>query len=104
MPARSTRRTCRIWCTATPGKVAAFIAEPIQGVGGAVELPPGYLPEVYRTIRAAGGLCISDEVQTGFGRLGDAFWGFQTQGVVPDIVTLAKGIGNGAPLGCVVTR
>ncbi|MFO0895322.1 MAG: aspartate aminotransferase family protein [Phycisphaerales bacterium] len=90
--------------TATPGKVAAFIAEPIQGVGGAVELPPGYLPEVYRTIRAAGGLCISDEVQTGFGRLGDAFWGFQTQGVVPDIVTLAKGIGNGAPLGCVVTR
>lgn len=90
--------------TATPGKVAAFIAEPIQGVGGAVELPPGYLQHVYRMVREAGGLCISDEVQTGFGRTGDAFWGFETQGVVPDMVTLAKGIGNGTPLGCCVTR
>jgi alanine-glyoxylate transaminase/(R)-3-amino-2-methylpropionate-pyruvate transaminase len=95
--------------TATPGGggVAAFIAEPIQGVGGAIELPPGYLKAVYEHVRAAGGLCISDEVQTGFGRTGDAFWGFESvggPGVFPDIVTLAKGIGNGTPLGCCVTR
>ncbi|CAG1007285.1 alanine-glyoxylate transaminase / (R)-3-amino-2-methylpropionate-pyruvate transaminase [Phycisphaerales bacterium] len=93
--------------SATPGQVAAFIAEPIQGVGGTIELPPGYLAEVYRIIRAAGGLCISDEVQTGFGRMGDAFWGFESiggAGVVPDIVTMAKGIGNGAPLGCCVAK
>jgi alanine-glyoxylate transaminase/(R)-3-amino-2-methylpropionate-pyruvate transaminase len=90
--------------SATPGELAAFIAEPILGVGGAIELPPGYLRHVYGHVRQAGGLCISDEVQTGFGRTGDAFWGFETQGVTPDIVTLAKGIGNGAPLGCCVTR
>ncbi len=88
----------------TSGQVAAFIAEPIQGVGGAVELPPGYLAEVYKHVRAAGGLCVSDEVQTGFGRTGDAFWGFENHGVTPDIVTMAKGIGNGAPLAACVTR
>jgi len=88
----------------TPGKVAAFIAEPIQGVGGSVEMPSGYLPEVYKHIRNAGGLCISDEVQTGFGRTGTNFWGFQNSGVTPDIVTMAKGIGNGAPLAAVITR
>jgi len=93
--------------TATSGNIAAFIAEPIQGVGGTVELPPGYLKAVYEHVRAAGGLCISDEVQTGFGRTGDAFWGFESvggPGVTPDIVTMAKGIGNGAPLACVVTK
>ncbi len=89
---------------ATPGQIAAFIAEPIQGVGGAVELPDGYLQQVYEYVRAAGGLCISDEVQTGFGRTGDAFWGFENQEVTPDIVTMAKGIGNGAPLAAVTTR
>jgi len=88
----------------TPGKVAAYIAEPIQGVGGAVELPQGYLQKVYEHVRAAGGLCISDEVQTGFGRTGDKFWGFENQNVTPDIVTMAKGIGNGCPLGAVVTK
>ena len=88
---------------ATPGKVAAFIAESIQGVGGFVEFPQGYLKHTYEHIRAAGGVCIADEVQTGFGRTGTHFWGFETQGVIPDIVTLAKGIGNGAPLGAVVT-
>lgn len=88
----------------TPGKVAAFIAEPIQGVGGAVEMPPGYLQKAYEHVRAAGGLCISDEVQTGFGRTGDKFWGFENHGVTPDIVTMAKGIGNGCPLGAVVTK
>jgi alanine-glyoxylate transaminase/(R)-3-amino-2-methylpropionate-pyruvate transaminase len=88
----------------TSGRIAAFIAEPIQGVGGAVELPDGYLKVVYEHVRAAGGLCISDEVQTGFGRTGTAFWGFENQGVTPDIVTMAKGIGNGIPLGCCITR
>ena len=87
----------------TPGKVAAFIAESIQGVGGFVEFPLGYLKHTYEYVRAAGGVCIADEVQTGFGRTGTHFWGFETQGVIPDIVTLAKGIGNGAPLAAVVT-
>jgi len=88
---------------ATPGKVAGFIAESIQGVGGFVEFPDGYLREAYAHVRGAGGVCIADEVQTGFGRLGTHFWGFEAHGVIPDIVTLAKGIGNGAPLAAVVT-
>ncbi len=90
--------------SSTPGKVAAFIAESIQGVGGAVELPPGYLKDVYAAVHDAGGVCIADEVQTGFGRTGEHFWGFENHGVTPDIVTMAKGIGNGAPIGCVITR
>ena len=88
---------------ATPGKVAAFIAESIQGVGGFVVFPDGYLKHAYAHVRAAGGVCIADEVQTGFGRTGTHYWGFETQGVIPDIVTMAKGIGNGAPLAAVVT-
>jgi alanine-glyoxylate transaminase / (R)-3-amino-2-methylpropionate-pyruvate transaminase len=88
---------------ATPGKVAGFIAESIQGVGGFVEFPKGYLKQTYEYVRAAGGICIADEVQTGFGRTGTHFWGFETQDVIPDIVTMAKGIGNGAPLAAVVT-
>eukprot|EP00850_Spirogloea_muscicola_P019179 SM000185S04038 [mRNA] locus=s185:138570:142035:+ [translate_table: standard] len=89
---------------ATPGgRVAAFFAEAIQGVGGAVPLAPGYLPAVYDVVRRAGGLCIADEVQTGFGRTGGHYWGFQAHGVMPDIVTMAKGIGNGLPLAAVVT-
>ncbi|KDD72990.1 class-III aminotransferase, partial [Helicosporidium sp. ATCC 50920] len=88
---------------ATPGRVAAFVAETVQGVGGTVELAPGFLPAAYAAVRAAGGVCIADEVQTGFGRTGTHAWGFQRHGVVPDIVTLAKGIGNGLPLAAVVT-
>jgi alanine-glyoxylate transaminase/(R)-3-amino-2-methylpropionate-pyruvate transaminase len=88
---------------ASPGRVAAFIAESIQGVGGFVVFPDGYLKNVYEYVRGAGGVCIADEVQTGFGRTGTHFWGFETQGVIPDIVTMAKGIGNGAPLAAVVT-
>jgi alanine-glyoxylate transaminase/(R)-3-amino-2-methylpropionate-pyruvate transaminase len=88
---------------ATPGRIAGFIAESIQGVGGFVEFPEGYLQDVYKYVRAAGGVCIADEVQTGFGRTGTHFWGFETQGVIPDIVTMAKGIGNGCPLAAVVT-
>ncbi|KAL6574519.1 hypothetical protein OROMI_011804 [Orobanche minor] len=75
----------------TSGHVAAFISEAIQGVGGIIELAPGYLPAVYSSIRKAGGLCIADEVQSGFARTGSHFWGFENQGVVPDIVTMAKG-------------
>src|SRR5438270_2163465 len=88
---------------ATSGHVAAFIAESIQGVGGCIVFPDSYLKHAYEHVRAVGGLCIADEVQTGFGRTGTHYWGFETQGVVPDIVTMAKGIGNGAPLGAVVT-
>ncbi len=88
----------------TPGEVACFIGEPIQGVGGAVTPPPEYFQIVYDIVRQHGGLCIADEVQTGFGRTGSAFWGFENWGVTPDIVTMAKGIGNGVPLGACVTR
>ena len=88
---------------ATSGQIAAFIAESIQGVGGCVVFPDDYLKHVYEHVRAAGGLCIADEVQAGFGRTGTHYWGFETQGVIPDIVTMAKGIGNGCPLGAVVT-
>jgi 4-aminobutyrate aminotransferase-like enzyme len=83
--------------------VAAFIAETLPSVGGQIVLPPGYLAAVYEHVRAAGGLCIADEVQVGFGRLGVEFWGFATQAVVPDIVVLGKPIGNGFPLAAVVT-
>ena len=68
-----------------------------------MEFPQNYLEHTYEHVRAAGGVCIADEVQTGFGRTGTHFWGFETQGVIPDIVTMAKGIGNGCPLAAVVT-
>lgn len=82
---------------------AAFIAESLVGTGGNYILPPGYLQESFEAVRAAGGLCISDEVQVGFGRLGSKFWGFETHGVVPDIVTMGKPMGNGHPMAAVVT-
>jgi 4-aminobutyrate aminotransferase-like enzyme len=82
---------------------ATFIAESISGVGGQVIYPDGYLAAVYEKISAKGGLCIADEVQCGFGRVGSAFWGFELQGVIPDIVVMGKPIGNGHPLGAVVT-
>jgi alanine-glyoxylate transaminase/(R)-3-amino-2-methylpropionate-pyruvate transaminase len=87
----------------TSGQVAGFIAESIQGVGGCVVFPDRYLKYAYEHVRAAGGVCIADEVQAGFGRTGTHFWGFETQDALPDIVTMAKGIGNGCPLGAVVT-
>lgn len=82
--------------------VAAFICETLLGVGGQIPLPAGYLKEVYGYIKAAGGICIADEVQVGFGRVGSAFWGFELQEVEPDIVVLGKPIGNGHPLAAVV--
>ncbi|XP_054748284.1 alanine--glyoxylate aminotransferase 2, mitochondrial-like [Lytechinus pictus] len=87
----------------TGKKIAGFFAEGIQGVGGTVQYPKGLLAEMYKLTREKGGVCISDEVQTGFGRLGSHFWGFESHGIMPDIVTMAKGIGNGFPLGAVVT-
>uniref|UniRef100_A0A023F4P8 Alanine--glyoxylate aminotransferase 2, mitochondrial n=2 Tax=Triatoma infestans TaxID=30076 RepID=A0A023F4P8_TRIIF len=85
------------------GKVAALFAESIQGVGGTVQFPKGFLKKAYELVRSNGGVCVADEVQTGFGRTGDHFWGFESHEVVPDIVTMAKGIGNGFPLAAVVT-
>ena len=88
---------------ATGSGACAFLAETLPSVGGQIVLPPGYLAEAYRHVRAAGGVCIADEVQVGFGRLGTRFWGFETQGVVPDVVVMGKPIGNGFPLAAVVT-
>lgn len=82
---------------------AAFVAEPIIGCGGQIPLAKGYLKEIYPFIREHGGVCISDEVQTGFGRLGRFFWGFEMQDVVPDIVIMGKPMGNGHPMAAVVT-
>jgi len=82
---------------------AAFLCESLLSCGGQIVLPPGYLAAAHRHAREAGAVCIADEVQVGFGRVGEAFWGFETQGVVPDIVTMGKPIGNGHPLAAVVT-
>ena len=80
-----------------------FIAESLPSVGGQVVFPRGYLMRCYEAVRAAGGVCVADEVQVGFGRLGEFFWGFEMQGVVPDIVVLGKPMGNAFPLAGVVT-
>lgn len=82
---------------------AAFVSESLLSCGGQIVLPEGYLQAAYRIIREAGGVCIADEVQIGFGRVGEKFWGFETQNVVPDIVTMGKPIGNGFPLAAVIT-
>ncbi len=81
--------------------VGAFIIEPIISCGGQIELPEGFLAKAYEKVRAAGGICISDEVQTGCGRMGKTFWGFQLHDVVPDIVTIGKPLGNGHPIAAV---
>jgi len=83
--------------------LAGFIAEAIQGVGGTVQYPRNYLKDAFDIVHSHGGVCISDEVQTGFGRTGTHYWGFEGAGLKPDIVTMAKGIGNGFPLAAVVT-
>jgi len=88
--------------TTTSGRVAAFLAEPIQGVGGFITPPPGYFQVVAEIVRKYGGLFISDEVQTGFGRTGSKWFGIEHWGVDPDIITCAKGIANGAPMGATV--
>ena len=85
-------------------RLAAFFVEPLHGCGGQLVMPEGYLAAAFAAVRGVGGVCIADEVQIGFGRVGSAFWGFETQGVVPDIVTMGKPIGNGYPMGAVACR
>jgi 4-aminobutyrate aminotransferase-like enzyme/Ser/Thr protein kinase RdoA (MazF antagonist) len=85
-------------------QLAGMICEPVYGNAGGISLPAGYLRQAYAKVRERGGVCIADEVQVGYGRLGEYFWGFEEQGVVPDIITMAKGMGNGQPLGAVITR
>jgi 4-aminobutyrate aminotransferase len=89
---------------ATAGDVACMIAEPIQGVGGFVTPPDGFFGEMKKVLDRTGILFISDEVQTGWGRTGENFWGYQAHGVVPDMLTFAKGLGNGLAIGGVVAR
>ena len=84
-------------------QVGPFLAESVLSCAGQIVLPEGYLQGCYQAVRQAGGVCIADEVQVGFGRVGSHFWGFETQGVVPDILTLGKPIGNGHPIGAVIT-
>jgi 4-aminobutyrate aminotransferase len=90
--------------TSTSGKIAAIIAEPVQGVGGFITPPPAYFRIVAGIVRDHGGLYISDEVQTGWGRTGGKWFGIEHAGVVPDIITAAKGLGNGMPIGVTVAR
>ncbi|GAB6143251.1 aspartate aminotransferase family protein [Desulfocicer niacini] len=90
--------------SSTPGQIAGLIVEPIQGFGGVIPMPDGYMKGAFERVRAAGGVCIVDEVQTGFGRMGSHMWGFESHGVTPDIVVMAKGIGNGYPLAAVVAK
>src|SRR5271165_5795872 len=91
-------------CTSTSGRVAGFIGEPIQGVGGYITPPKEYFLIVEKIVRNHGGLFISDEVQTGWGRTGGKWFGIEQYGVVPDIITSAKGLGNGAPIGLTVAK
>src|SRR4028119_1280686 len=90
--------------TATTGHVAALIAEPVQGVGGFIELPPEYIRGVREVLDETGILYISDEVQTAFGRTGTHFWGIEESGIEPDMITMAKGLGNGLAIGAVMGR
>lgn len=91
----------RLAAAGTP--LGAFIAETFYGNAGGIALPDGYLDAVYAAVRAHGGIAVADEVQVGYGRLGEWFWGFEQQGVVPDVVAVAKAVGNGQPLGAVIT-
>ncbi|NRB02245.1 MAG: aspartate aminotransferase family protein [Rhodobacteraceae bacterium] len=90
--------------SSTSGQIAGMLVESVQGYGGIIELPPGYMSGAAERVRAAGGLYIADEVQSGFGRTGAHFWGFEADGVVPDIIVMAKGLGNGFPIGAVVAK
>ena len=94
----------RTIASATNGQVAGIFVESVQGYGGIIEMPPGYMSGAAERVRAAGGLYIADEVQSGFGRTGDHMWGFESDNVVPDIVVMAKGLGNGFPIGAVVAQ
>jgi alanine-glyoxylate transaminase/(R)-3-amino-2-methylpropionate-pyruvate transaminase len=88
----------------TSGSLAAMIVEPVQGYGGIIPMPAGYMKGASEKVRAAGGLFILDEVQSGFGKTGDSMWCFDSHDVVPDIMIIAKGLGNGIPIGAVVVK
>ncbi len=90
--------------TQTSGQLAGMIVEPVMGYGGILAMPPGYIAGAAERVRTAGGLLVVDEVQSGFARTGDHFWAFEGHGVTPDIVIMAKGIGNGIPLAAVVAK
>ncbi|MCK4284701.1 MAG: aspartate aminotransferase family protein [Candidatus Lokiarchaeota archaeon] len=90
--------------TQTNNAIAAFIVEPIQGVGGIVQPPPEFFQITFEIVKEFGGLFIADEVQTGFGRTGDRWWGIQQSNVTPDVITIAKGFGSGIPIGGFLTR
>jgi 4-aminobutyrate aminotransferase len=90
--------------TTTAGQVACMIAEPVQGVGGFAVPPDGLFGAMKEVLDAHGILFVADEVQTGWGRTGEHFWGYQAHGIVPDMLTFAKGLGNGLPIGGVVAR
>ena len=90
--------------SSTSGRLAGMIIEPVQGYGGIVPMPKGYIKGAFKQVRAAGGICIIDEVQGGVGRTGEAFWSFESHDVVPDVVVVAKGVGNGIPLGAVIAK
>ncbi len=94
----------RVIASSTTGSIAGMFIESVQGYGGIIEMPKGYMSGAAERVRAAGGLYIADEVQSGFGRTGDHMWGFEADGVIPDIAVMAKGIGNGFPLGAVVAQ
>ena len=94
----------RVISYSTSGSLAGMFIEPVQGYGGIVEMPEGYIKGAAERVRAHGGLMIIDEVQSGFGKTGKAMWCFDAHGVVPDIVVVAKGIGNGIPLGAVIMK
>lgn len=105
--------TCALECaqdveetilTTTSGKIAGMIIEPIQGVGGFIVPPREYFPRVVEIVKKYGGIYISDEVQTGVGRTGNTWFGVLHNGVIPDLITMAKGLGNGAPIGALLTR
>jgi 4-aminobutyrate aminotransferase len=111
-PLGMTYPSCEVACandvedlilTGTSGRIAAFLAEPIQGVGGFITPPPEYFKMVFRTVKKYGGLFVSDEVQTGFGRTGKRWFGIEHWEVVPDIITCAKGMADGTPIGATVT-
>ena len=112
-PFGAEHKTCAMECaddvrqvieTTTHGKVAAIIAEPILGVGGFIDPPPGYHRKIYDIVKEFGGLYISDEVQTGVGRTGKNFFAIQDSDVTPDLITMAKGLGNGVPIGAVISK
>ncbi|RPH44485.1 MAG: aspartate aminotransferase family protein [Burkholderiales bacterium] len=94
----------RVIDSSTSGAVAGLIVEPIQGYGGVIPMPEGYQRRAAEIVRAAGGLYISDEVQTGFGRTGKTFWAFEQEGIVPDAIVISKGIGNGFPIAALIVR